>query len=421
MKILTVVFDLDKGGTKRAAQIFAEAYKMNGHDSRILTFYGLGSRYEEIKDFINVWYEVSENNLEEIKKWSPDIIHIHSHGLKKKDVENMLDVLQDGNVKVIEQSVFSIPSPWESRLDFSFQLSSWALWLYNLRGGDRNKSCIVPCPVNCKNFYHRDCSEIKNFKEKYNIPENAFVIGRIGQSSYGKWSTMLIDCFNEIAQKRSDFYMVVVNPPINIIDKINDSPFKNRIINIEKIYGDDNLSVVYSSFDLMVHIAEQGESFGYVLAEALLCETPVVTLSTPWGDNSQCEVVKNKIGGYVVNGYNGIIAAVNNYIELKNNDKINLKKSCRNHVILNYEYKKVAADVINCLLLKNNLEINNSNITNKIITILKDTFDKVSLFTVFLIKSNILFLRILTIYRYPVKLIFIKLSKKIVKIFYYKN
>jgi hypothetical protein len=41
-----------------------------------------------------------------------------------------------------------------------------------------------------------------------------------------------------------------------------------------------------------------GESFGFVLAEALLCGCPVVTLSTPFKDNAQFEVVGDKIGGY---------------------------------------------------------------------------------------------------------------------------
>ena len=36
-----------------------------------------------------------------------------------------------------------------------------------------------------------------------------------------------------------------------------------------------------------------------VLSESLLCETPVITLSTPWADNSQGEVIGNCVGGFV--------------------------------------------------------------------------------------------------------------------------
>ena len=39
--------------------------------------------------------------------------------------------------------------------------------------------------------------------------------------------------------------------------------------------------------DVFAHSAQQGESFGYVLAEAALCEIPIVTMATPWADDSQ--------------------------------------------------------------------------------------------------------------------------------------
>ena len=68
MKILTVVYNLEKGGTQRVAQIFAEAYHELGYDSRILSLYGLGCRYDEIRDILYVWNTLSHANLLEIKK-----------------------------------------------------------------------------------------------------------------------------------------------------------------------------------------------------------------------------------------------------------------------------------------------------------------------------------------------------------------
>lgn len=409
-KILTVVFSLSKGGTERAAQVFAEAYQEIGHDSRLLSLYGLGPRYDEIKDRIKVWNGISDNNLEEIKEWMPDIIHIHSHGPKEEDINKLLNIFKNNDVKIIEQNVFSLPSPWAKRVDISFQLSNWALWLFNLRGGDKFKSSVIPYPVVCDNFYPKNKEDIKKFRNNLNIPEDAFVLGRIGQSCSGKWSIILIDSFNKLAKVHQNMFLVVVNPPENILRKINKSPFKERIIYIPAIYGDDNLAIAYSSFDLMIHTAEIGESFGYVLAESILCGTPVVTLSTPWGDNSQCEVVGNLRGGYVVNSLKGIIKAVEHFMRIDNKDEI--KISGRDYILKEYNYLEVANRAIDSLS-RVDCSLEGIKLSDKINFIAKNTFDKTNFLTIFLIKANSLFLRKLTAYQYPIRILFQKIFKKL--------
>lgn len=57
-------------------------------------------------------------------------------------------------------------------------------------------------------------------------------------------------------------------------------------------------------------MARIGETFGIVLAEAILCGLPVVTHQTPYSENSQAEVVGHLRGGLVANRYGGIIAAL---------------------------------------------------------------------------------------------------------------
>lgn len=414
MKILTIVVDLDKGGTQRAAQVFTEAYKELGHDSRILSLYGLGLRYEEIKDFIKVYLSASEINLKEIKQWSPDIIHIHSHGVKEEDINKIFDLFSGSSVKFIETNVFSAPSAWEDKLDFSFQLSSWALWLYTMRGGNQSKSVVVPYPVKCDNFIPASLDEVNKFKKQYNIPQDSFVIGRIGQTDHAKWSPMLIDVFNKLSKITPNLYLVIINAPHNVLQVAAKSPFKKNIIHIPKIYGDKDLSIAYSVFDLMIHIAEKGESFGYVLAESILCKTPVITLSTPWADNSQGEVVVNLQGGYVVNNARGIIKAFNHYINLEESNKfIDLGRS---NIYQKYNYLQVAKKSIDFSKSnKYNSDLSNINISDEINKILKNTFDKTNRLVFLLINSKILFFRRLTLFNYPLKYLWPVLVKKFLK------
>lgn len=388
MKILTVIVNLNKGGTQRVAQTFAEAYSELGHDSRVLSLYGLGVRSDELGKKVTIWNTLSNNNLLEIKSWAPNIIHIHSHGPKLNDISLLLDAVTSS--KVIETNVFSKPSPWADRIDVTFQLSHWAYWLFNLRGGGGYNSQIIPNPIKCKSFTKAPQREIIKFKNNYKIPLNSFVIGRIGQSFPGKWSSMLVDTFNELANDYSDIYLLVVNAPPFVLDQISQSPYKGRIVSIDQIIGDKGLSVAYSSMNTMVLTAEQGESFGVVSAESILCETPVIALATPWGDNSQCEVVGHLKGGYIVNTAKGIKEAIR--LLYTKNDLLSIRDKGRKHIYDNYDYLSIAQRAIDSTSCSVKV-ISRSNDS-----IMMESLEHPAYLTRLLIKSNIAKLRTLTLY-----------------------
>lgn len=350
MKILTIVYNLDKGGTQRAAQNFCEGYAKLGNDSRILTVYKGGIRAEElINERIKVWIGFNEKILEEIVSWAPHIIHIHSHGIKKQTVFQMQRALP--YAKYIETNVFSIPSDYMSMLNYSYQLSNWCQYLYLSRSGRRDTSVIVPYPVKTINFNKAAKEDINNFKKKYRIPQEVFIFGRIGQHYYGKWSFCLIELFVKFIRNiSSKAYLLIVNPPKEIIEYINNVKLEKNIIIIEKITNDNELKQCYSTIDLFLHIANQGESFGMVLAESLLCETPVITLNTPWGDNSQCEVIGN--GGICVNTIDDFYKEM---IKLYNNKSLRdkLAKDGREHITDKYDYLLVAQKSVN--IIKNSI------------------------------------------------------------------
>ena len=394
LKILTVVYNLDKGGTQRAAQVFAEAYHKLDYDSRILALYGLGPRYKEIKNHIPVWHSLTQENLDSIVSWSPDIIHIHSHGPDASEINQLL-ASKPTETKVVETNVFSVPSPWYDKIDISLQLSIWAQWIFNLRGGKHINSEIIPYPVNSSKFNRASSDDIYLFKKEYNIPPEAIVLGRIGQSYAGKWSPMLIQVFDELAITNLNLFLLIVNPPSNIVKLVEQSKARDRVIIIPQILGDKNIAIAYSSMNVMVHIAEQGESFGMVLAESLLCEVPVVTFSTPWDDNSQCEVVGNAEGGYVVNSFKGLKEAI---IMLTEHSALALKlgQSGRRHIVENFDHLKVVKMVIQSLMKKNHKD--GQLRKPKIVEILNNSFDKPTFLTRFFIMLDSDFFRRLTRY-----------------------
>lgn len=384
MKILSIVKNLSKGGTQRTAQNFAEAYKILGHDSKLLALYELGYRYQEIKNKIPMYSGFQDGILPQILAWKPDIIHLHSHGLKKAEILKLINHLNSSYCypKIIEQNVFSNPTSWEGFLDKSFQLSYWCQWLYQKRGGNQKLSVCVPNAVLTENFKPADQLRIKSFKNKYGIPENAFVMGRISQKINTKWCKSIVDVFDAVSQLHNSIHLLLVGCPGFISEALKASKFNDHVTFIEVIYGDDELSTAYSAMDVCYHAAEQGESFGHVIVESILCGTPVISLSTPWGDNSQIEVVNNSIGGYIVHRPKTAIEIISRFY---NKTLIHNTEKGRNHIIASYDYINVAKKALN-LTLESSLPQNIS--TSKLWSILNQSYDKPRKMDLFLLRLN---------------------------------
>ena len=299
LKILTVVAELGKGGTARGAAAFACRYKSQGVDSRVCYVHNAGvRRYDLEADGMLV------QSLEELGSsissdaWMPDIIHLHSHGLSNSDVERIKRLCP--GAKLVETNIFSIVSEWELMLDASFQLSDWGVRYY-MRQSKKRRVMKLRYPIlDSEKFKPSSGIEKSVWRKKHNIKESDIVIGRVGQAYSGKWSCHLVAVFEELYLIDSGFRLVVVNPPVDIRKRIGLSKRRSQITVIDEIESNEELAACYSSIDIFLHIAEQGESYGLVLQESILCGTPVVTLETPWADNAQCEHVYIGSCGYSV-------------------------------------------------------------------------------------------------------------------------
>ncbi|MGL5486328.1 MAG: glycosyltransferase family 4 protein [Shewanella sp.] len=350
MKILTVVCNLNKGGTQRAAQFFAQAFLDLGYESRLVAVKAGGIRETFLADAkLNYWIGLENDVIKSIKEWSPDLIHLHSHGLSIEDILILKSCVRS-DVKFVETNVFSNPSEWIHMLDYSFQLSNWCDYLYRYKRqyvvSDRHEqSIVIPNPVRIESFNRTSSDRVSKFRDVYHIG-NSPLIGRVGQSLPSKWSTYIIDVFSDVKEKINNAKLLIVNPPEVILSQAMKSKYKNDIIIIDEVKNDLELSTIYSAIDVFLLISEQGESFGYVSAEALLCETPVVTLNTPWADNSQCEIIGP--GGISVNDKRLIAASV---IKLINDDalRFELGKKGREHIIDSYCSIKLARKVIDTI------------------------------------------------------------------------
>lgn len=385
MKILTIVCGLGKGGTERTAQNFAIGFKQIGHDSKLLAVNNGGLR-EQILQAKSIDYWVGwKENIASITEWNPDLVYIHSHLI---DTEFDIEYFFRGAL-FVEQNVFSKPSLFTKFCTFSFQLSTWAACKFSESDkSHKYRIEVLPNAVDCTAFKRATNESILEYRKKYNIPKTAFVLGRVGQAYEGKWSTHLIDMFNKFCENKEDAYLILVCPSPSIIKSVNSSSYRRNIKIIDQINTDFELSLFYSSLNTYAHIAEQGESFGLSIAESLLCGTPVVTLSTPWDDNTQQEIV--------INGYNGFVALnmeqFYSSIDLLYNDKAilsNFFNNCRESIVEKFDYIKICKQFISIISHREEHIRKEYHFSYDGLKIYKNSFKKPSLLNLALLKINI--------------------------------
>lgn len=307
IKILTIIYDLEVGGTQRAAQNFAMAYHLDGHDSRVLTIYGDGPRMNQLLNagiFVYSQNNGEEENLAEINDWHPDIIHIHRWGNSDTHLGKILYNLKNKNTKVIETNVFSwADNSDDSKLiDVHCHLSEWCIWRWSLFVKNKPLGIVLPYLVIPDNFYKESRTNIDSFKTRHKIPLDKFVFGRIGQNSPAKFHKNIYLSFESLFLINKNIHLFMVGVPPLLMPEIEAllSYQKGGITLLEKIEGDEELRLAYNSMDCFLHYSTIGESFGMVLAEAQLCEVPIISVSTPKADNSQLEVIKHNESGIIV-------------------------------------------------------------------------------------------------------------------------
>ena len=208
---------------------------------------------------------------------------------------------------MLETNVFARfdASPSGTMIDVSLQLSRWCLWRWQQwsRGSIGGPvGTVIPNSVDSRAFSPLSEEERAEVRKSLGIPANAFVFGRIGQPSNAKWSLATPRAFAKIASKVPNAFLLLAEAPPSFAKPIAALPdaIRRRILCRPFISGDENLRRFYGAMDVFLHTSTIGESFGYVLCEAMLCGIPIITLSRPSRDNSQPEVVGHMQGGLVV-------------------------------------------------------------------------------------------------------------------------
>ena len=368
MKYLTLLQDLDYRGSQRVAQNYSLGMKRLGHDVRVLTINSLGTRTEYLEtEGVNcACIATQPGSIDRVCNWSPDIVHIHRAGIYDEKIDRIIIELKDRvNPVIIETSIFSrvdykIPP---HIIDIHLHLTQWCLWKWlqwSKSLSYKPLATILPNSVIASEFYRSSLEDICALKSKLGIPHNDFVFGRIGANCESKWHPLIVDGFKHISELHQNISLLLVSPPPSILKLIENLPIelKKKVFISPRIESDRELRVLYSSMDVMLHAARIGESFGIVLAESLLCETPVIALSSPTKDNSQIELVKHQQTGLIANTPAAFMQAMNEVYY--DRDKVReFGKNGRLDILANYQNEYVCdrLEQLCKLLLANRQEL----------------------------------------------------------------
>lgn len=145
----------------------------------------------------------------------------------------------------------------------------------------------------CRSFDHNQVKA--ELRDKYNIPQNAFVFGYVGRINADKGINELITAFTNISKEKEDAYLALVG----MIDDTNPITPENMKIAEENprivMTGNVPKEEVYphmAMFDVLTHPTYR-EGFGKVLQEAMGVNIPIITTDVP----GPSEVIENNVSG----------------------------------------------------------------------------------------------------------------------------
>jgi len=295
------------GGTGKAATIYAAQLASRGYDVDYIATEGPRTAFLNSRGVRSLNPAKSDDDLYNyITRDRPQVIHQHVPGYPTDNrLYRVLQRVRFGErPKIVETNVFGrLEDPEGDELvDFRLFVSaaSAAQSFRRARIEDPttllDRHAVLYNPV----LPARDIepSARRQFREHLGISNGEILAVRIGRPGH-KWSSWECKAYALAKRNARQVRLFLMEAPRWLTCKIEQGKFGDGIILQRETSDFAWLEKLYASADLMTHASDWGESFGYTIAEGMAAGLPVITRSTPWGDNAQVELVKHEETGFV--------------------------------------------------------------------------------------------------------------------------
>ena len=205
----------------------------------------------------------------------------------------------------------------------------------------REKSTLIYNGYSDKTYFPLRRHRFK-FRKSYNIGKSDIIIGFAGRYAKQKNIYSMLFAFSKISKTYNNVYLYMVGRDIsknniNLINYINSLKIDNKVFILNQ---QNNLLEFYNGIDLLL-LASHSESFPNVIAESMLCSTPVLS------SNAGCakEIINGK--GFMMKNndskaiYKDLKRTIN-FFKYKKKDWKIIKKNSRSQIQKNFSIPNMA-------------------------------------------------------------------------------
>jgi len=370
MKIIHIVNSLKKGGAEgnlyRLCKFHKKKYK-NNIDITIITLIDCGFYEAELNKLgINI-FSLKINNQNKFFDFIKKILKLRKF-IRNQNPDIIQSWMYHSNfITLFIQKIFYNRLFWNIRhSELNTKISKKKTILLSLICGIFSKFIpkkIIYCSEKSIDFHEKShfyckskntliyngCSDKiyfalkylrSNFRKKNKIKKSDIIIGYAGRYARQKNINSMISAFSQITKKYNNIYLYMVGRDISIQNKelnklINNLKINNKIFFLNE---QKNLLEFYNGIDFLM-LVSHSESFPNVIAESMLCSTPVLS------SNAGCSKKIINSYGFVMN----------------NNDSQSILKNLKKIINL-FLYKKKEWQFLkknSRLQIKNNFSIEN--------------------------------------------------------------
>lgn len=301
--VLHVHPTLGFGGTEKSVEVFVRSFDVNRFDHHVVCLDALGVRGEALVD--DGYRATAVDGVEGCREYVAESDVVHVHGGFDAGTEIVDQARREGVPAVLKSTHFGKPydGPMTDHVDRYLYVGKMILLRYLLLAGRSlrpadwsggHRLLYNPLPL------EDDADGGAPYREEFDIPEDAPVLGKIGRSAPEKWGSVTVAAFDRIVDRVPDAHLLLVNTPEKIRSEIRSRGIEDRVHYVDGVplgqIGD-----FHRSIDVLTHASAIGECCPYVLLEAMANRTPVIVNSQPMRDNGQIELIDHGSQGYVAN------------------------------------------------------------------------------------------------------------------------